>query len=305
MKRKLGILIIFLLVMVGGLGAYIYTQAHELMGDIYSDAGAEEIREQELEPGEPFSVLLLGIDREESEVSGGRSDTIIVATVNPQKQSVILQSIERDTLVPLAGTEYVDKINHAYAFGGAQMAINTVQDFLEIPIDYYVEIDMGGLVALIDAVGGITVVNEQVAFKYHGYKFPLGELELGGYEALAYSRMRKEDPEGDYGRQRRQRAVITAIVKKAATFQPGRYEAILEAVGSHLKTNLTLNRMLSLAARSPMALKHIEEYSLRGEDAYIEGVYYSVVSEEDRVRVVQRLREHLLLDEEKALRRSP
>jgi len=296
MKRKLGILILFILVLLGGLGTYIYTQAKGMMDDIYSDAGQEEIREQQLEPGDPFSVLLLGIDREEEEESGGRSDTIIVATVNPQRQSTILQSIERDTLVPLAGTEYVDKINHAYAFGGVQMSINTVQDFLEIPIDYYVEIDMAGLTALVDAVGGITVYNDQVAFEYHGYEFPLGKLELGGREALAYSRMRKADPEGDYGRQKRQRSIIAAIIKKGLTFKPGRYEAVLAAVGDHLKTDVTMNEGLSLAARSTMALKNMEEYSLRGEDARIDGVYYSVVSEESRLEVVQRLREHLDLN---------
>jgi len=295
-KRKLAVLIIMLFVFLGGVGTYAYTRVKAAMDQMYSQVDQEAIRDEDLAlGGTPFSILLLGIDRTAKRDSG-RSDTMIVATVNPQKQSIILQSIERDTLVEIVGMGFEDKINHAYAYGGAEMAINTVQQFLEVPIDYYVEMDMKGLKSLIDAVGGIAITNDRFEFEYEGNYFPMGKLHLNGSEALAYSRMRYEDPEGDYGRQIRQRQIITALIKKGSTFQLTRYESILAALGSHMKTNLKLGDMIDISTRYHPALKLIEEYSLHGDNTIIDGVFYLKVNEEQRLEAVQRLRTHLELE---------
>src|SRR5690606_27392907 len=131
----------------------------------------------------------------------------IVLTVNPNKESIQMVSIPRDTRTEIIGKGFEDKINHAYAFGGMEMAIDTVENFLDIPIDYYVQVNMEGFKDLIDAVGGVTVEND-LAFTQDGYHFPEGTITLYGDEALAFVRMRKNDPRGEFGRQLRQRQII-------------------------------------------------------------------------------------------------
>ena len=93
-----------------------------------------------LEEKDPFSLLLLGVDERENDT--GRSDTIIVLTVNPTSESTKILSIPRDTYAEIIGLNKQDKINHAYAFGGMEMALKTVENLLDVPIDYVVQVDM-------------------------------------------------------------------------------------------------------------------------------------------------------------------
>lgn len=92
------------------------------------------------------------------------------------------------------------------------MAMDTVQKYVDIPIDHYVSINMKGLKELVDAVGGIEV-NNDLTFSQDGYDFTIGKITLNGDQALSYSRMRYEDPNGDYGRQERQRKIVEGVAK--------------------------------------------------------------------------------------------
>ena len=133
----------------------------------------------------PFSVLLLGTDTGDfgRTETRGRSDTIIVCTINPGEGSVKMLSIPRDTRTEIVGRGTMDKINHAYAFGGAEMSINTVQKFLGIPIDAYAVVNFAGFQKIVDAVGGITVENT-LDFSIDGYSFTKGTTELVSYTHL-------------------------------------------------------------------------------------------------------------------------
>ena len=119
-----------------------------------------------------------------------------------------LLSIPRDTYTEIVGMKTYDKINHAYAYGQAKMAINSVEKLFDTNIDFYMEINMSGLMEFVDAVGGIEVTSP-LTFTYEGRSFEEGKTELlDGESALRFARMRYDDPEGDYGRQKRQRIVI-------------------------------------------------------------------------------------------------
>ncbi|WP_317951459.1 LCP family glycopolymer transferase, partial [Rossellomorea marisflavi] len=159
-----------------------------------SDKRTEEVK---FDKKHPFSVLLLGVDERAGDK--GRSDTMIVVTVNPHEKTTKMLSIPRDTLVDIVGRGTRDKINHAYAFGGVEMSMDTVEEFLDIPIDYYAKINMEGFKDIVNAVGGVTV-NNDFTFSSGGYTFNEGQLSLNGEKALAYTRMRKQDPRGDFGR---------------------------------------------------------------------------------------------------------
>ncbi len=156
----------------------------------------------------------MGIDTGDlGRVDQGRSDTMMVATVSPEDQQTTIVSIARDTYVDIVGHGTKDKINHAYAFGGPAMSMDTVQKYLDIPVDHYISINMAGLKELVDAVGGIEV-NNDLTFSQDNYDFTIGKITLDGDQALAYSRMRHEDPNGDYGRQERQRKIVEELLRK-------------------------------------------------------------------------------------------
>ncbi|MBF0843650.1 LCP family protein, partial [Streptococcus danieliae] len=139
--------------------------------------------------------------------------TMLLVTVNPDTKNTTMMSLERDILTKISqkGEVTEAKLNAAYAMGGAELAIPTIESLMNITIDHYVMINMQGLVELVDAVGGIEVNNtfdfpisiEEQEPEYKATVKP-GKQHINGDQALVYARMRYQDPEGDYGRQQRQ-----------------------------------------------------------------------------------------------------
>ena len=162
----------------------------------------------------PVSILILGVDQGiEGRHDRGNSDTMILVTMNPKKKQATMTSIPRDLLVDVLGDKgkyYMFRVNSAYQVGGNKASQKTVSHLLNTPIDYYMEVNMQALESMVDALGGVDV-NVPFSFTYNT-KFKKGKMHLNGKQALDYSRMRKEDPKGDYGRQMRQRQIITQIV---------------------------------------------------------------------------------------------
>ncbi|MCA0151574.1 LytR family transcriptional regulator [Rossellomorea vietnamensis] len=297
--------IIFLLLLVAGAG-YAYSIYHSLSKtaetmneDIDRPKSDKRIEEVKFDKKHPFSVLLLGVDERAGDK--GRSDTMIVVTVNPHEKTTKMLSIPRDTLVDIVGRGTRDKINHAYAFGGVEMSMDTVEEFLDIPIDYYAKINMEGFKDIVNAVGGVTV-NNDFTFSSGGYTFNEGQLSLNGEKALAYARMRKQDPRGDFGRQARQRQVIQAVIKEGASVSSlWNYGDIFGAIGNNVKTNLTLDEMVDIQKNYKSATKNISQSQISGEGQMIsngtQDIYYYVVPEEERQKVQSDLKDHLDLNE--------
>jgi polyisoprenyl-teichoic acid--peptidoglycan teichoic acid transferase len=293
--------IILLLMLLGG-GAYAYSIYHSLNSAVEtmheptdrgkSDKRSEEVKFQERDP---FSVLLMGVDERENDK--GRSDTMIVLTVNPDTKSVKMLSIPRDTLTDIVGYGTRDKINHAYAFGGVEMAMDTVEEMLDIPIDYYVQINMEGFEDIVNAVGGITV-NNDLSFEAGGYSFPEGQVDLNGKKALAYTRMRYDDPRGDFGRQNRQRQIIQGIIREGASVSSlWKFDDIFDALGSNVKTNIKFKEMVDIQKHYKDASKDIEQIKIEaGSGTRIDNIYYYVIPDEEIVRLQNLLKEHLELE---------
>lgn len=293
---------------VGGIGlgimGKVYKDVDETIVQMHEEVEVNEVRKDAVDVGElePISVLLLGIDNGAFArgVESGRSDTIMVLTINPEDGETNIVSIPRDTYVKLHDSGEYDKINHAYAFGGIENTINTVQDYLNIPIDYYVSVNMQGLVDIIDAIGGIEVESE-FAFDFfdsgQSFSFGEGRISLDGSAALGFSRMRYEDPEGDTGRQKRQQKVIEGIMKKLMSLDTiTNYKGVLEALGNNVKMNVSLNEMLTLQKGYLGSFDSINKVVINDiEPTYIDAIYYSVVPEETRVRISEQLRQALRL----------
>ena len=302
-KRKwLRITLITLSVLIVLSGIYIYSvyqsltnavdTMHQPINRIVPGKRTDDLN---LGKNEPFSVLLLGVDQRSGDV--GRSDSIIVMTVNPKKESIHMVSIPRDTRTEIIGKGIQDKINHAYAYGGVEMSMATVENFLDIPIDYFIQVNMEGFKEIVDAVGGVTV-NNDLDFTYEGVHFPKGEIELNGEKALKYSRMRYEDPRGDFGRQQRQRQIIQAIIKEGASLNTlVNYGDIFEALGKNIRTNLTFDEMVEIQSNYKDASKQMEQHQVKGQGQMINSIYYYIVPDEERQRLQQLLKDHLEIKE--------
>ncbi|MGL9956508.1 transcriptional regulator LytR [Enterococcus sp. DIV1368f] len=288
-----GIILVLFLAVVG-MGAKLYWDVSKSMDKTYETVERSKKSQVNLNNKEPFSVLLLGIDTgDDGRVEQGRSDTTIVATVNPRDKQTTLVSLARDTYVDIPGQGKQDKLNHAYAFGGASLAMDTVENYLNIPINHYVSINMAGLKELVNAVGGIEV-NNNLTFSQDGYDFTIGKISLDGEQALSYSRMRYEDPNGDYGRQERQRKVIEGIVQKVLSLNSvSNYQEILTAVSDNMKTDLSFDDMKKIALDYRSAFGKVKQDQLQGTGFMQYGVSYQRVDEQELNRVQQELKNQL------------
>ncbi|WP_078431856.1 LytR family transcriptional regulator [Metabacillus halosaccharovorans] len=279
----------------GGYAFYLYKSASDTVASIQEDLDRDksEKRTEEIvfEEKDPISILLMGVDEREGD--SGRSDSLILMTVNPNTNTTQMVSIPRDTRTEIIGKGKQDKINHAYAFGGTEMAINTVENFLDVPVDYFVKINMESFKDTVDAVGGVEV-NNTLNFSYEGYDFTEGMTKLDGKKALAYTRMRYDDPRGDFGRQERQRQVIEAVIKKGANVSSiTKFGDMFGVVRDNVKTNLTFDEMWDIQANYKTAAQNLEQFQVEGSGTKIDGIYYYIVPEEKRLALSDQLKEHL------------
>lgn len=288
------------LISVVGICAYgikIYSDANATVQGVYEELNRTTNKREtsvNIDAQEPFSVLLMGIDTGDlGRTEQGRSDTMMVVTVNPTDKKSTILSLSRDTLTEIDENGTQDKLNHAYAYGGTSMAINAVDNLLDIPIDYYVSINMKGLKDLIEAVGGVEV-NNKFEFELDGITVPAGHITLDGETGLAYARMRKDDVEGDVGRQRRQREVVEKIVQKVMSLNGvTQYKKILNAVKDNVKTDLTWDDMIDIQSKYMSSLRNIETLQLTSEEAMINGVSYQVIEPTELYDIQTKLREQL------------
>lgn len=298
-RKKWPWIIAIIGLIVGGLALTVYLDLTSTLKNMYEpiDRKLSDKREESItfEKQEPFSVLILGVDEREGDK--GRSDTMIVMTVNPTLKSTTMVSIPRDTYTEIVGHGTQDKLNHAYAFGGIQMSLDSVENLLDMPIDYVAEVNMEGFQDVVDAVGGATV-NNTFEFTQDSIHFPAGEITLSGKEALSYVRMRKEDPSGDWGRQDRQRQVIQGVLSKGKSFSSLlNYRSVFNALGDNVKTNMAFDEMVDVQKNYRDAADKIEQLHFeKGTGQRMNGgVWYYIMDEEELQEVADTLKQHLEL----------
>lgn len=235
------------------------------------------------------SILLLGVDTGDlGRTEQGRSDVMMLLTVNSETELITVTSIPRDSYVMIPGY-YQDKINHAYAFGGADLSMQTVEQLFEIDIDNYIVVNMAGLKEIVDAVGGIDVVSPS-SFSISGYTFEEGvETNLDGDRALAYARERYTSG-GDYGRQERQRQIIQSLIGKMASFDSIlNFQSVFATMSSNIQTDLGFLNLVELFTDYRQLASNIQFYQLSGGGTMIDGIYYDVINDASYSEVMTNL----------------
>lgn len=219
---------------------------------------------------EPFAIYVSGIDTYGEISSVSRSDVNIVMVVNPKTRQILLISIPRDYYVQLSGTTGTkDKLTHAGIYG-IDMSIQTIEELLELDINYYIKVNFTSVIEIVDALGGLDVYSEYTFTSYSGYKFKKGLNSVNGKQALDFARTRKVFVDGDRQRGKNQQAIIEAIIRKATDKSIiTKYSSLLNAINGKYQTNMSMKKITSLVKTQleDMLPWTVNSYSLTGKDS--------------------------------------
>jgi len=289
-----------IIIAIAGLSTYGYYAFNNIINKAEQVELKEEdlgvVDEEELKQYDDYTeiinIALFGIDSTDS--TSGRSDSIMIATLDPIHNKLKLTSFMRDSYVNISGYGY-DKLNHAYAYGGANLAINTLNTNFGLNITDFVSVDFASVPKIIDSFGGIDLtimedeiqyINEYIAHinSVDGTSSPFittaGTQHVDGVQALAYSRIRYTSG-GDFERTQRQRTVLTALFNEALNVPTTQYLSVISNLIQYVTTNLNTNEILKLTTKiGSMGLSGItveqQRFPIDGycEGAMIDGVYY-------------------------------
>lgn len=300
-KKSLGfkifitIIIILLLILLAGVGVF-YSTLNKMDNVELNKENLGVTSEEELEVYDNYkkikNIALFGVD---SADGVGRSDSMMIATVDPIHDKLKITSIMRDSYVNIDGYGY-DKLNHAYAFGGAELSIKTINQTFGLNIEEFVSVDFASLPKIIDILGGINldITDEEITCEINindyidgineslgtntSHIYSSGVQTVNGVQALAYSRIRYASG-GDYERTHRQRIVLDQLFEKALNVSPAQYPSFVNQILPYVQTNLGATDIISLATKVATMGGGSLEQDRFPRDGYcwgenIDGVYY-------------------------------
>jgi LCP family protein required for cell wall assembly len=307
-RRRLAVsvLVLVAILVAGAVSAFAYVRGLEkkINRVTLEDPELASMLQENVEPpGDPFYILLMGSDRRPGE-KWARSDTLIVARIDPKARKIQMISIPRDTRVMIPG-RHLDKINAAPSWGGPKLAIQTVKEFTGLPISHYLSIDFQGFQSVVNAIGGVWFdVKERMydadapAWSRKNAVVEKGYQKLDGFHALVLVRSRHQYADGDFSRMRNQQAFLKAFAKQALDFKNVfSAPAIIQALSDNLDTDMTTSEMVSLVQQfKGLNDGDIEAVTMPGSGAFIDGLSYVVANESKFDAMLARMRKGLPLD---------
>lgn len=291
----IGILILFLVAVTVICGNYLLNKVDKVEINKDNVGITEEVEEQLSKYDDKITnIALFGVDTEEGKA--GRADSIMIVTLDFHNKKLKLSSIMRDSYVNIDGYG-TDKINHAYAFGGAELAIKTLNQNFNLNIEDFIAVNFTTMPKIIDKIGGITmnITSEEVSHIQGIYSD--GTYNLTGSQALAYSRIRYATG-GDYARSERQRNVLSKVFEKILVMNSTEYPELLSEILPMVKTSFSSSEILELGTEvlsMGTASLEQERFPLDGycEGKMINGVYYLTF---DKEATVNQLHEYIFED---------
>lgn len=294
----LGITLSILLIIVGVVywyGSHLFNKIEKVEIDTNYVGIKEEVQEKLSEYSDSvINIALFGIDAEEG--NAGRSDSIIIATIDTTHKKLKLTSIMRDSYVTISDRGQ-DKINHAYAFGGAQLAIKTLNENFDLNIEDFVAVNFTTMPKIIDKLGGVTIdITSEEVSHIPGID-SAGTYTLTGEQALAYSRIRYASG-GDYVRTDRQRTVLNKVFEKILATNVTQYPSLLSEILPMVKTSLDYSEILNLGNEVlKMGATNLEQERFPRDEycegKMISGIYYLTF---DKENTVQQLHDYIFED---------
>lgn len=261
------IILLILFIIVAGLGVAGYTFVNGKIGKMQKEnidttaVGINEETKQELKGYR--NIALLGIDSRADDYGlGNRSDCMIIASINQETNAVKLISVYRDTYVYVTenGTKRLDKITHAYSYGGAQNTLKSLNEAMDLNITEFVTVNFDAVIAAVDSLGGVYIDIDKSEIKYvndyidatsesSGVKSShithSGRQKLDGVQAVSYTRVRYTAG-GDYKRTERMRTVVEAMLSKAKTLNVGQLNSFADTILPKIRTNISTSEIWGL-----------------------------------------------------------
>ena len=248
MKKAAIIILILILIIAIAIGAGYFYMKSKIDIVEYVEIPKEEIEiSEEVVENEEIrkyrNIVLIGIDNKDSTYQMGRSDCIIIASINEETKEVKLVSVYRDTYLQISGRS-LDKVNHAYAYGGPALSMSTLNTNLDLDITEFVAVNFEATKDIVDAVNGVTItVTSAEAANIPGIN-EAGTYNLNGSQALAYARIRKID--SDYKRTERMRTVLDAVFAKAKKLSPAQLNKLVNTILPEISTNVSKDEIFSM-----------------------------------------------------------
>lgn len=241
------IVILTILIVVAGVGIGFYINKMSKLDYVEINENEIEISSEVENKLENYrNIALFGLDSEHG--FSGRSDNIIIISLNEETNEVKMVSVYRDTYVKVDGHGYT-KINHAYAYGGAKLAMNTLNKNLDLNISEFVTINFDIVKDVVDAVGGVRIkVTAAEATQISGLS-KAGTYTLNGEQALAYGRTRNVD--SDYQRTERMRTVLQAVFNKVKGMSLTKLNKLVDKILPQVKTNIKMGEITELLTKLP------------------------------------------------------
>lgn len=288
-KKVLIIIATILIFSLSALGSYLLSMVGKLnnVGLNDSDLGIEKSKNTS---SKIKNIVLFGIDQTEGDI--GRSDAIIIATVDSLHKKLKLTSISRDSYVNIEGHGY-DKLNHAYAYGQEELAIKTINQTFGLDITDYAKVNFNNLKDIIDTLGGIDItVEDSELGDLNGVISTSGRQHVNGTQALAYSRIRKNSG-GDDSRTERQRMLLTEIFNKVSTVGILKLPSMVNNILPHVQTSLSTSEVLSLGTKVlTSGMTDIEQLRFplaeHSKGDKINNIYYTTFDEEITKEQIQK-----------------
>lgn len=288
-KKVLIIIATILIFSLSALGAYLLSMVGKL-NNVDLDDSNLGIDSSKNASSKIKNIVLFGIDQTDGDI--GRSDAIIIATIDSLHRKLKLTSISRDSYVNIEDHGY-DKLNHAYAFGKEELAIKTINQTFGLDITDYAKVNFNNLKDIIDIIGGIDLTVEDYELQdLNGVISTSGRQHVDGTQALAYSRIRYNSG-GDDRRTERQRILLTEIFNKVSTVGMLKLPSVVNDILPHVQTSLSTSEILSLGTKVlTSGINDIEQLrfplSQHSKGDEINGIYYTLFDEEITKEQVQK-----------------
>ena len=247
-----------------------FSESYRVIYEFSVDVETEDIAEEVNITEESFNIFISGIDTYGSISSVARSDVNMVITVNPNTHKILITSIPRDYYVTLAGKNAKDKLTHAGIYG-IETSVGTIENLLDIKINYYVKVNFTSLLDIVEALGGVNVYSEYSFTSKDGYYYQKGYNNVDGKKALSFVRERGAFTEGDRVRVKNQAAMIEALINKAIS--PSiivKYTSLLNALDGSFVTNIPTKDITDFIKKQidEMPEWEFENISLDGSNGY-------------------------------------
>ncbi|GAX00636.1 hypothetical protein C5L25_000414 [Secundilactobacillus silagei JCM 19001] len=276
-----------------GFTAYGYHTVSTTTKAMYKPSGATKERNASavIKDKKPVSILMVGTDSNKI----NRTGSLMLVTLNPKTNKTVEMSLPDNLKVNLPGYKQYSPatVNQAYSYGGTKETVKTVQSYLKVPVDYYMAVNMNGLDKTVNKVGGVNVTSPQT-FTNNGKTFNAGQnYHLNGANTGKFLSLRESDTKGYNQQQARQRAVLSALLKKSTSYKTVLNKSYLNTLGDEMQTDLTEKQMTQLALHYRHADQNVKSETVNAKSQKLGGKNFEVAPTSERTRAVNAVRQNL------------